>query len=368
MTTRRVFLFEYLSALPVAAGDADAAALRAEGVAMRDALAAALAAVPGVALSVADGAADIEIADTVPPLAATNNPPAPGQPRGIQWLRAQTGESPTAFVARQAQGHDLVWVIAPETGGLLAALHAVVPPHQWVGCDGEAIRLASRKRATLQHLQAHGIATPLDFEADATVCHWVVKPDDGAGSLHTQRHADRAAAEADRARRMQRGEPVTLEPWVEGDALSASLRVHRQGVEVLAFNRQRLHIEGDGEGDGAVSLQAVDVAVSDLTPAQRQAIEQLAVAVCAALPGLAGWVGLDLVWHAERGPVLIEINPRLTSACVGLFARRGASLAAALLADHMEAHADAPTAAHITAHTDTHAATTADVVCLPEPP
>lgn len=364
MTTRRVFLFEYLSALPVAAGDADAAALRAEGVAMRDALAAALAAVPGVALSVADGAADIEIADTVPPLAATNNPPASGQPRGIQWLRAQTGESPTTFVARQAQGHDFVWVIAPETGGLLAALHAVVPPHQWVGCDGEAIRLASLKRATLQHLQAHGIATPLDFEADASVRHWVVKPDDGAGSLHTQRHADRAAAEADRDRRGQQGELVTLEPWVEGDALSASLQVHRHGVEVLALNRQRLHIDGEG----AVSLHAVDVAVTGLTPAQHQAIEHLAVAVCAAVPGLAGWVGLDLVWHAERGPVLIEINPRLTSACVGLFARRGASLAAVLLADHMEAHADAPTAAHTDTHAATTAATTADAVCLPEPP
>lgn len=355
MTTRRVFLFEYLSALPVVAGDADAAALRAEGLAMRDALAAALAAVPGVVLSVADGAADIDIADD-----AT----APGQPSNLTRLRAQAGESPTAFVARQARGHDLVWVIAPETGGLLAALHDAVPPQQWVGCDGESIRLASRKHATLKHLQAHGVATPLDFEADASVRHWVVKPDDGAGSLHTQRHADRAAAEADRARRGQQGELVTLEPWVEGDALSASLRVHRQGVEVLALNRQRLHIEGDG----AVSLHAVDVAVTDLAPAQRQAIAQLAMAVCAAVPGLAGWVGLDLVWHAERGPVLIEINPRLTSACVGLFAQRGPALAAELLADHMQAHADAPPVAYTTAHTDTHAATTADAVHIPDSP
>ena len=47
--------------------------------------------------------------------------------------------------------------------------------------------------------------------------------------------------------------------------------------------------------------------------------EALAVAcqACELVPGLAGYVGVDLVLSA-RGPFVIEINPRLTTSYVGL--------------------------------------------------
>jgi len=54
--------------------------------------------------------------------------------------------------------------------------------------------------------------------------------------------------------------------------------------------------------------------------------------VAATLPGLRGFVGIDLVWHAQRGPVLIEINPRLTCSYVGLSQRLGRCLAGEVLA------------------------------------
>ena len=49
------------------------------------------------------------------------------------------------------------------------------------------------------------------------------------------------------------------------------------------------------------------------------------------MPGLRGFVGIDLVWHEERGPVVIEVNPRVTCAYVGLSAALGRNLAAELL-------------------------------------
>jgi predicted ATP-grasp superfamily ATP-dependent carboligase len=53
-----------------------------------------------------------------------------------------------------------------------------------------------------------------------------------------------------------------------------------------------------------------------------------------ALPGLRGFVGIDVVWHPQRGPVVIEVNPRLTVAYAGLAATRGGKLACALLEAH----------------------------------
>lgn len=320
MTTRRVFLFEYLSACTADRGDGAAAALRAEGLAMRDALWADLAAVPGVELGVATDRLE-------PPFAVDDR--APTRP-----VRPFVGEALIDFVARQAKLHDLVWVVAPETGGLLASLNQVVSPPRWLGCNGDAIRLASSKQATLARLQGHRIATPLDFVNDTTVRHWVVKPDDGAGSLDTRRHRDREAALIDGQHRARLGEATSLEPWVDGDAMSLSLLVHGDRVELLAVNRQRLAIDADG----SVSLIEVEIAVADIETARHAALERIANAVCTALPGLAGWVGIDLVWHAAHGPVVIEVNPRVTSAYVGMSAALGRNLSAAILAAHEALH------------------------------
>lgn len=317
MTMQRVFLVEYLSASAAGRGDA-AVALRAEGLAMRDALAADLVALPGVALSVAS---------------AAPGETRPAALRSIPWVHADAGEALADFVARQAVRHDLVWVIAPETAGLLAALHDAVPRQKWIGCDGASIRLASSKQATLRCLQAQRIATPLDLDADTTVRHWVVKPDDGAGSLHTRRFGDRASAQAEHERRAHVGEAAVIEPWVDGDAMSLSLRIGAGDVELLTVNRQRLKVDADGE----VSLTEVDIAVNDIDPTCHTALDQTARAVAAAMPGLAGFVGIDLVWHAERGPVVIEVNPRVTSAYVGMSAALGRNVAAAVLAAHVPA-------------------------------
>ncbi|MDL2336541.1 MAG: ATP-grasp domain-containing protein [Pseudomonadota bacterium] len=320
MTTRRVFLFEYLSASAGERGDGAATELHTEGLAMREAMRADLVALPNVDLSVA-------VDRLAPSFDADNR-------ASTQPVCALVGESLLDFVARQAKLHDLVWVVAPETGGLLAALNEAVSPQRWLGCAGEAIRLASSKQSTLSRLHERGIATPRDFMNDASVRHWVVKPDDGAGSVNTRRHGDRAAALIDWQRREQRGETATLEPWVDGDALSLSLLVHDDGAELLAVNRQRLAIDGDG----SVSLIEVDIAAADIDAAQQHALEQTARDVSAALPGLAGWVGIDLVWHAGRGPVVVEVNPRVTSAYVGMSAALGRNLAEEILAAHEVTH------------------------------
>lgn len=305
MTKRRVFLFEYLSA----GGDDVPAALRAEGVAMRDALRSDLSVLAQWSLSVA--------ADPHDPVAASGV-----QPRSV-WLTRRKGESVIDFVAREAAQHEAVWVVAPETGGVLANLCEAVPPQRWIGCDAASIRLTSSKQATVDRLHACGVATSRAFVGDPSVSAWVVKPDDGAGSVDTRRHQRLAQAQVDLA---QRNDAAALEPWIDGEPLSVSLLVGANRAELLSVNRQHIVIDSQG----GVVLESVEVDIT-VGSDQRAACARMASEVCAAFPGLAGLVGIDLVWHATRGPIVIEVNPRVTSAYVGLGASLGRNLAAEVL-------------------------------------
>jgi predicted ATP-grasp superfamily ATP-dependent carboligase len=314
----RVWVGEYLSG-----ADADAAPpqLLEAGVRMRDALLEDLlrwrAASPllGVTVSYALGRGV--------------------EPFGRSTARAvppREGESALDFQPREGRSHDHVWIVAPECGGVLERLARAVGPRHWIGCTPEAIAVAASKRATLAQLAAHGVCTPLAFEAEARA--WVVKPDDGAGTTDTLRHASRSAAEADLAERVARDEPATLEPWVDGEALSLSLRCRAGGPpELLAVNRQHIEVSGDGRlRDAGVSIARIA-----LHDARVPALAALAARTVEALPGLDGFVGIDLVWHRERGPVAIEVNPRLTCAYAGLSAALGRNLAADIVTAHLEA-------------------------------
>ena len=305
---QRIFVYEYLSGggldAGAAAGD-DAALLRA-GLQMRDALLADLAALPGLQLRYAS-AAGVAV---------------PALPRG-EACAPRAGESALDFVRREAALNDLAWVVAPESGALLEALCKVVGPRHWIGCRVEAIRLCASKRATLARLAAHGVATPLAFEDEAT--RWVVKPDDGAGSVDTQVHARRRDAEADWS---TRAAPTTLEAWVEGLPLSLSLLCREGRAELLSINRQRIEIDPGGR------LHDAGVAIQQIAPTDPRtgAMAACAQAIVREIAGLRGFVGIDLVWHAKRGPVVIEVNPRLTCAYVGLSAALGRNLAGEVLA------------------------------------
>ncbi len=303
----QVFVYEYLSG-GGAVDDPAAGTLLPQGLAMRDALVADL---------LASGHCDVTAATCAR---------AGALPSGAAETVAREGETPLDFVGRVAAQHDAVWVIAPETGGCLADFERVVGAPRWLGCDAHSIAIASSKGATLRHLAAQALATPL-AHADGAAA-WVVKPDDGAGSVDTRVHADLAAARADLAARQSRGESAWLEPWVEGQALSLSLLCELGRAELLSVNRQ--HIRRDD--GGALHYEGVAIDVMPALDPRRPPLAQLAARVAAAMPGLRGFVGIDIVWPKRGTPVVIEVNPRLTCAFVGLSKRLGRCLAAEVLA------------------------------------
>lgn len=325
----KIFVFEYLTgggidpALAGAASLADLSALIVEGRVMRDALVADLRDLDGVEVTFATSRFE-----TVEP--------------ALAHCMAAPGESMTAFVARVARLHDYAWIIAPECDGLLLHLYDAVGAARWLGCAKEAIRVTSSKSATAACLAAKGIATTPAIEpghaAANAAAHagrkWVVKPDDGAGGLDTFVFDDFAEACAEYDARAAAARNPVLQKWVDGEPLSLSLICDGKGVELVSINRQRIGLsesKAPGQRASIVEFDGVTVNQIDMASDQGRVLRELAHRVTEAIPGLRGFAGIDVVWHPSRGPVVIEVNPRLTVAYAGLSAALGRNLSAVLL-------------------------------------
>lgn len=238
----------------------------------------------------------------------------------IDWVRLDAAAEVWPTWRRLCETADALLPIAPETGGALERLSrlAVAGGCRLLASAPDTLRLTASKAATAAHLQAHGIrAVPTgSAAAPPEGAHgWVVKPDDGAGCEDTWLLRGRRELSAWQGRA-----GYVVQPFVPGRAASLSLLCRAGRARLLSSNRQEIAVE-----DGRFRHLGGRVG-----PARREH-QDLANRVAAALPGLWGYVGVDLVETAD-GPVVLEINPRLTTSYVGLRAVLGANPAALVLA------------------------------------
>ena len=302
----RVFAYESITGGGLAR-DALPPGLVEEGERMLRALVADLALIPGV---------DVLIARDrrLPALA------------GIDSIAAGPGHEPVEPYLRGLGAADAVWPVAPETGGVLERLTRLAEDSgkRLLGSRSAAVAVAGSKRRTAAVLAAAGIPVAPAYTDLLTLPdlpgRWVVKPDDGAGCVDTLLVAGSMEARAVLASR--RGETLIAQPWFEGEAQSLSL-ICREG-DAAVFSRNRQHVRVT---HGRVGLHGLMVGALPVTAAH----QRLARAVAQAIPGLWGHVGIDLV-HTARGPLVIEVNPRLTTSYCGLASALGINVAARVLA------------------------------------
>lgn len=308
----RVLVVEWITgggcqAQPLPAG------LAAEGLLMADRLLADLAAVPGCEVR---ATRDARLPPAAPPVVTIRLDEASGLLAALPGVLAPD---------------ELLWPIAPETGGALEALASLGRDAgvRLMASEPATIQLAASKLATSRHLAAAGIGVvPTVARGEVlppSAAGWVLKLDDGAGCLLTRRVADAARLTA----AWTEQKTAVAQPWIAGPPLSLSLLCARGRARLLACNRQLVR----EAADGSLRLEGVIVGGAER---HRAGLEPLATAVARALPGLFGHVGVDLVLTAE-GPVLLEVNPRLTTAYAGLGLALGvnpAALALALLDRH----------------------------------
>ncbi|MEX2515338.1 MAG: ATP-grasp domain-containing protein [Gammaproteobacteria bacterium] len=229
----------------------------------------------------------------------------------------------TAQFAVACAQADAVLLVAPETDGCLLRLTQQVQTagKQSLGSTAAAVSIAASKSQTSALLQQHGITVvpcwrepgAIKHETLAQTSQWIVKPDDGVGGegcrLLSTLPTTLAAGEI-------------LQPYIAGEPASLTLLCHNDTAAVWSANRQESIFD-------ASDYRMKAIGVNDLEYSH-DVLQQLADDIAAALPGLTGWVGVDLV-ITRRGPCVLEVNPRPTTAYAGLRESVGQNPAAALL-------------------------------------
>ena len=269
------------------------ASLAREGLLMRDALLRDLAEL-----------ADVEVLATyderIPP------------PRINQALAISTGDDIWQTWNDCIRAADAVWLIAPETDGILLRLTELVESRgkTLLGSASATVALTSSKWATCRALQSAGIAAVPTYRFEAWPQQqgqrWVAKPDDGVGC------SDSAYFDSNNdLQQWMRGREAThvIQPFQPGAAASLCVLCKSGQAWLLSCNLQDVALEsGNFRYKGSILNGAA---------AYWQRCELLAQKIAQAIPGLTGYVGIDFLL-GDDGMRVLEINPRLTTSYVGL--------------------------------------------------
>jgi tyramine---L-glutamate ligase len=209
---------------------------------------------------------------------------------------------------------DAVWLVAPESGGTLESLsRKVVAAHRiLLGSRPDAVHIAGSKLHTTRLLEQAGVVAARTYYPDEQLpslqCAWVVKPDDGAGCADTRIFNNSDQALTWISQQKQPGQFV-LQPYISGEACSLSLLCRDGQCRLLSCNRQRVVVRDN-------QFYFLGSVVNSIADPEGQ-FAHIAKQVTAAIPGLWGYVGVDVIM-TPRGPVVLEVNPRLTTSYVGL--------------------------------------------------
>jgi predicted ATP-grasp superfamily ATP-dependent carboligase len=294
------------------AGRPTRASLVREGRAMRDALVADLAALGHRVVATVDARF-----------------PMRRKPPSVELVTLARGARLDTLLAEA----DAAWLVAPESGGCLERLSAQVEARgtPLIGSSAAGVRHAADKGGLARHLARQRVPHPptlvaslSDSAAAAQELGFplVIKPVRGAGGAGVRlarNPAEWPAALA--AARAHDGEGIVLQRYIPGRAASVSLLCDGRSAVALAVNAQHIAL------GRAAFYRGGETPVEHPLAARAAAV---ALSACRALPGLRGYVGVDVVL-AEDEAVVIEVNPRLTTSYLGVRAALDTNVAALAL-------------------------------------
>lgn len=225
---------------------------------------------------------------------------------------------------------ELVWLIAPETDGILLELSELCYEAEGrehgpkcLGSGYDAMLIGTSKSLCCEALQASKIHTLPVYAGDELVQpdyfkkisrlkirQWVAKPEDGAG-CEGVRLFESLQALRDWIAQEERYLNYLAQPYQHGVAASFSMLCRNGKAWLLSANQQ--HIACD---DGSLKLEGVTV--NGMT-AYWQRFETIARKIAKMQPDALGYIGVDVIVDEQNDKIyVLEINPRLTTSYVGL--------------------------------------------------
>lgn len=283
------------------------AELAREGERMVTALMHDLNEIPGIRLKVLRDA-------RLPPLARSNRTQL-----AMEILTVDSKGNYTELWRHALAWADAAWIVAPETDGILEGLSTQVieQGRLLLGSQSQAVHLCGDKFETHRHLSLANVATVptvagSDFEGQFAP-PWVVKPRNQVGCEGIRRID---TPETDLSPFLN---PAWIfQPYIDGLPLSLSA-VFSEGESLfISGNRQQLRWDG-----GRAILEGCWVNCFQDPDGRWQ---NLCAKIARVLPGLWGYVGIDLIVNQDQC-LIVEINPRLTLSYAGLRDALGINLA-----------------------------------------
>ncbi|QDV52548.1 ATP-grasp domain-containing protein [Gimesia fumaroli] len=305
-----VFVSEYLCSGACDLSQEDASLLT-EGTAMLDAVVTDLLAIPDCTVTVC-------VQESLPLVSDVFQQAEHSQ--RLQIVRVTKPEQEQADFDRACQNADVVWVIAPEFDSLLVSRteRALQSDARVVGPDLDAIQLTADKWRLFEFLSERELPTiPTvlmqdELTASEAAFPCLIKHRFGAGGQGLE---FLTKAEDWLKRRPAFGEQRSdyiMQPFLAGRSFSTVVLADIARREIFPPGEQRINWEPNfAYQGGAIPVK--------LEPDVVDSIHKLISRVCEQLPGLVGYVGFDILLPDAdpKKPLIVEINPRLTTSYVG---------------------------------------------------
>ena len=209
---------------------------------------------------------------------------------------------------------DIAFLIAPETNNVLYQLTKLAEDCGCfvMGCSLKSVSITGSKIRTLEYLRKANIPCVPTSMNNSSVPEsengWVVKPDDGVGGGDCFHFTDRQSLLSHINTSINKKSSI-IQPYISGMPASISLLCNEGQAAVLGCNQQLFEfIDGKGHLSGLIVNGLIE---------HEEDFDQLANRITQTIPGLWGYIGVDLM-ITDNGPLVLEINPRLTTAYAGL--------------------------------------------------
>jgi predicted ATP-grasp superfamily ATP-dependent carboligase len=221
---------------------------------------------------------------------------------------------------------DAAYVIAPETGGTLQSLVEFIEQNgvPLLNSRSSAIRAVSDKAALNETLNRKGIKTPktLVYNFSDAVKEdikgkfsfpLVVKPLDGVGCSGLSLVKDESQIKGAIAKidAESASDALIIQEYHRGEAVSVSLLCAGNKTLPVSLNKQFVNLGAPNENSSYMG------GCMPFNHKLKREAFKAAEEVVACFSGLKGYVGVDLILTDEE-PVVVDVNPRLTTSFVGL--------------------------------------------------
>jgi predicted ATP-grasp superfamily ATP-dependent carboligase len=234
---------------------------------------------------------------------------------------------------------DAAYVIAPETGGTLHALVEFIEQQgvPLLNSHSKAIQAVSDKANVYKTLKSNKLKTPktVQFNVNQYVKESIVekfdfpvvfKPVDGVGcsGLSAVEEASQIESAVEKIYAELANEVFMVQEYLKGEAVSVSLLCTGAKALPVSLNKQNVTLSTPEKDSCYVG------GVVPFCHEMEQKTFETAMSVVSCFPGLRGYVGVDLIL-TDTGPVIVDVNPRLTTSFIGLNRVAGFNFADAIV-------------------------------------